>query len=375
MNRQIQKGGSEANQIQIGTYVVQCEGISEQRTREIINEMAPELFKLYSREAFDLIQQRMDRYTSESLIPKLVEQELLDSLKNPDIQRVLRETLEEAVTTDCSDDYSTLTELLIQKIENRDNRMISAGVRRAIGIVNDISDEALTGITVAYELKTFIPAVADINGGLSVYNDLFSGIIKTTLPEGVDWLKHLDMLNAIRYSEFGGMKKVEEVFPNRVGAYIEPGIPVNSSNYEKALEMIQSVGLPTTILIKHELREGYVRLRIAEINSFDEMSITVAQVVSSEGKQIAIPVTIPLNEEQIDTVKQIYLLYDHNEMVRSENARALMDLWNTFDSLRKVREWWNSMKGIIDITPAGEALAHANSRRHYSAVPDFSLYN
>jgi hypothetical protein len=76
--------------------------------------------------------------------------------------------------------------LLIHRFQRGENRITRAGISRAVEIVDEISDEALLGLTVCHAVSYFLPASGNIYQGLDVLNDLFGKIIYNKLPTGTD---------------------------------------------------------------------------------------------------------------------------------------------------------------------------------------------
>lgn len=71
-----------------------------------------------------------------------------------------------------------------------------------------------------------------------ILNNLFGKVIYGQLPSGNDWLDHLDILNTVRLSSFGQMKKVQQYYPEALHGYIDVGIKKDSENHTKAIEIL-----------------------------------------------------------------------------------------------------------------------------------------
>lgn len=106
----------------------------------------------------------------------------LKAFADPGFQLLLIDAQKSAAATERYVDYDLLSELLVHRIEKGNDRHIRTGIHRAVEIVEDISDEALLGLTVAHSLKFFVPIALDIKYALDILDDLFGKIMYAELP-------------------------------------------------------------------------------------------------------------------------------------------------------------------------------------------------
>jgi hypothetical protein len=76
-----------------------------------------------------------------------------------------------------------------------------------------------------------------------------------------------------------------------------------------------------------------------------------------------------LSDEQKQTVKNIYALYSKDANLRKENIAEFFKLWDKYESLKKLRNWWDSIPEAFSITAVGRVLAHANAQRCDPTLP------
>ena len=141
---------------------------------------------------------------------------------------------------------------------------------------------------------------------------MFSAIIQDALPDGYQWLDNLDVLNAIRISSISVLNKF------------------------------------------------YVRLGIANLNDIE----TFAQKYNDE------LCGFTLSPEQQEAVRKIHDLYSKDPELHAKIIEAFLNLWDSFETLKQIRIWYNNLRQNISITSIGRALAHANARRLYSSLPE-----
>lgn len=363
-DKQIQKAGDGAQQLQAGTMIVNV-GIDEKRAREIYQEMNLQLRKEYSAEALEIATTRVCEFENR-LMPKMDAVDgALEAFADPSFQLLLVEAQKTAASTERPADYDLLAELLIHRFQKGENRVTRAGISRAVEIVDEISDEALLGLTVFHSVTFFFPASGDILQGLKTLDDLFGKIIYSKLPVGNEWLDHLDILDAVRINTVGNLKTIEQYYPNMLVGYTEVGIEKSSENYSQALEILKSNGLPQNTLVDHILNPDFARLNLP--NKEQVESLTLNQQIFQNGKVSVL--TIPINQQQKDALKSIYDLYKQDGNLKQKNIKQLMDEWDKLPNLKKLREWWDKLSSSIQITSVGKVLAHSNAQRCDKNLP------
>lgn len=363
-DKQIQKAGDGAQQLQAGTMVVNV-GIDEKRAREIYQEMNLQLRKDYSQEAFEIATSRILDFENK-LMPKMDAVDgALEAFADPSFQLLLVEAQKTAASTERPADYDLLAELLLHRFQKGENRITRAGISRAVEIVDEISDDALLGLTVFHSVEFFSPASGDVMQGLRTLNDLFGKIIYGNLPIGNDWLDHLDILDAVRISSIGGLKKIDQIYSQLLAGYIELGIEKKSENYNKAVDLLKTNGLPENILVPHLLNSDFVRMNIKNREQIN--SITLRKIIIQNSQPSIL--TIPTSEAQKKAMNSIYNLYKQDAAIKQKNTKQLMEEWNKLPNLKKLREWWDKLSSGIQITSVGRVLAHSNAQRCDKNLP------
>ncbi|MFN8309784.1 MAG: LPO_1073/Vpar_1526 family protein [Chitinophagales bacterium] len=363
-NKQNQKAGDNSQQLQADKMIVNI-GIDEKRAREIYQEMNLQLRNDYSQEALTIANTRVAEFENR-LLPKMEAVEgALEAFADPSFQLLLVEAQKTAASTERPVDYDLLAELLIHRFQKGENRITRAGISRAVEIVDEISDEALLGLTVFHSVSHFFPASGDILQGLNVLNDLFGKLFYSKLPTGNEWLDHLDILDAVRMNSLGGLKKIQQYYPEMLVGYIDVGIEKESENFQKAQEILTNARLPLNVLVDHALNTNFSRINLSNKTQID--SLTLHQQINHNGTVITIP--IPLTSEQKTAINSIYDLYKKDETIKQQNIKALMEEWDKRPNLKMLREWWDSIGTSIQLTSVGKVLAHSNAQRCDKNLP------
>lgn len=362
LNNQNQKAGDNSQQLQADKMIINI-GIDEKRAREIYQEMNLQLRSDYSQEALTIANSRVAEFENK-LLPKMEAVDgALEAFADPSFQLLLVEAQKTAASTERPADYDLLAELLIHRFQKGENRMIRAGISRAVEIVDEISDDALLGLTVFHSVSNFFPVSGDIYQGLDVLDDLFGKLFYNKLPIGNEWLDHLDILDTVRINSLGGLKKIEQFYPEMLVGYIDIGIEKGSENFQKAIELITVNQLPQNTLVEHALNNNFSRLNLSNKNDID--SITVQYVNQMNGDLI----NIQISEEQKKALKNIYELYKQDENVKQENIKVFMQEWDKRQNLKTLRDWWDSIGINIQLTSVGKVLAHSNAQRCDKTLP------
>lgn len=364
-DKQVQKAGDNSQQIQANNIII-TNGIEEKRAREIFMEMFDVARKDLTNEAYVVATQRVIEFEND-LIPKIQKIDgAMSAFSNPDFQFLLTNAHKTAAATERPSDYSLLSELLIHRIQKGNNRQIRAGISRAVEIVDEISDEALLGLTVAFAVEKYYPSSGEIFQGLDTLNDLFGKLCYGTLPLNNDWLDHLDILDAIRMSTFGTLKKYDEYYSEKMSGYCVVGIKRNSENYTKSIEMLRKVALPENALVDNGLNEEYVRICV--VNEENIENCQLIRQVDIGGTSRSLPIV--LTEEQKQTLHQIYAMYENDDNLMQDIKKRFCDELIKRPYLNLVREWWDKIPVAFNITAVGRVLAHASAKRNDDSIPD-----
>lgn len=363
--KQLQKAGDGSNQYQANTIIVQ-NGIDEKRAREIYNEMFAVTRRDLSAEAYDVACRRVNEFEND-LIPKMQKIDgALDAFADPAFQFMITSAHRTAASTDRPADYSLLSELLIHRIQRGENRATVAGISRAVEIVDKISDDALLALSVAFAIEQYNPVSGNISKGLDILDTLFGKLCYDKLPSGGLWLDHLDILDAVRITHFGSLKKYEVFCAETMPGYCTAGIKKDSENFTKAQQLLTESKIPVSFLVENELDNQYVRLPIIAPDSINSISLIHSIQINDQTVQVPTALTA----DQKNTLHKVYALYDKNSAVLEKIKTRFYSEIQKRENLRKVQIWWNSIPTSFNITAVGKVLAHANAKRCDNSLPD-----
>ncbi len=349
-DKQTQKSGNNSQLIQAHIVVL---GIDEKRAREIFDEKWAIAKSEFTKEAILEANQRKNKFDS-SLIERMKEKGALAAFADPAFQILLIEAQKRAASSERAQDYDLLSELMVHRFQKGSNRVVRAGISRAVEIVDQISDEALLAITVFHSVSYFIPESGNMTEGLNVLDDLFGKVIYNTLPTDNKWLDHLDILDAVRISPFGGMKLLEDYWYKNFDGYFKNGIEENSEKHNEAREIFKKNGLGENCLVKNTINETYVKIAVLNRNRISNLSM-----IDASGNR-------PLTDYEKSALEKVYDLYDGSKMSKEDFIKEI----EKYPNLKKLREWWNTLKDqSIQITSVGRVIAHSNAQRIDRSLP------
>jgi hypothetical protein len=187
-DKQSQKAGNNSHLVQAQTVII---GIDEKRVREIVEEKLTIALRDFTSEANTVANERSGKFNN-SLIKRMVQESALTAFSDPSFQILLIEAQKSAASTEREQDYDLLSELMVHRFQKGSNRIVRAGISRAVEIVDQISDEALLAITVFHSVSYFLPMSGDMTQGLKTLDSLFGKIIYNSLPIDTKWLDHLE---------------------------------------------------------------------------------------------------------------------------------------------------------------------------------------
>lgn len=357
---QSQSAGENSNQFQARNMIV-VNGVDEKRVREICQEFKEYTLREVAQTASETANARIEKLETK-LVPRIANVENgVSSLCDPEFFSLLKRIQLSAAESSRESDYEMLSELLCHRIKHKSDMMNKAAINKAVSIVNQIDDNALNAMTVFYFAEKFYPTSGIITDGLNVLDDYFSKIVSGSLPLGIEWIEHLDLLGALRQSSMEHLKKLPDYYAEKMEGYWGCGIKVESEEYVQSQQILQEKKLPQDILVPHELDSECVRIPVVNRASIDNyhFSSCVQNIV----------VNIPFTDAQKECVRKIYdISLRDNDAMQKRRAKFCETL-QTFPSLKKVIDWWNQISVGIKLTDAGRVLAHANAQRCSPNIP------
>lgn len=273
-------------------------------------------------------------------IPVVTKMEnIANHLIDPKFQFMIRDANISAAKSSRKEDLDMLTQLLVCHIEKGEDMIIDAGINKAIQIVDEVDNDALCGLTVVTSLLNIVPTDGEIYEGLKRMDELYEKLLYTRLPVGTDWIDHLHILGALNI-QTGSFYKLEKILSDSLNGYVCVGIREGSNEHEKTLNILKEKGYNPSVLIKNECMEGYLRLKVAEVEK--------------------------INPE----LKPILEYYSKDNHLLKQVESRFLEMVDSFINLKNIREWFNGIPLWFRISSVGKALAQTNAKRLYQNFPD-----
>lgn len=264
---------------------------------------------------------------------------VVNHLIDPNFQFMLRDANISAAKSTRQEDLDMLTQLLVCHIEKGSDLKKDTGIKEAIKIISDVDYDSLCALTCVATITKIIPTLPNIHDGLQILDDLFSKLLYTELPLSDEWIDHLDIHGAIRISS-GNFPQFKEIVCNSYDGYACLGIKEGSEEHDKAKEILAMNNEATNCLIPNECFPGYLRIGCVAKGDLE-------------------PELAP-----------ILNLYSKDVKLTVQAQSKFMDMWNSYDNLKRVREWFDEIPLFFRITSVGYALAQTNAKRCYPDFPD-----
>lgn len=308
-------------------------------TTTVSTQVTQQALSLCTQVASDIALNRMNDFAN-TWIPRIENMEkAVDHLKEPKFQFMLRDANITAAKSTRKEDLETLAELLACQIEKGHDIKKSAGINRAIQIVDQVDIDTLCALTVIETILNVFPCSGDILHGLIVLNDLYSKLIINGLPASDDWVDNAIVVGAISMLS-GNFYHIEKLMESRLEGYICAGIKSDSEEYQKAKEILISNGYSVNNLIENELLPGFCRLKISN--------------------------TSDIKVE----LKPILDLYSRDSNLINQAKQAFMRQWDSYETLKRIRVWFENLNIYFRINTTGKALAQTYAKRCYQGFPD-----
>ena len=335
-------------------------GITKEEAESIAKTQAKQIAADYFEQSQNLALQRMTAF-SENLMDVFIRyRQSLDVFSDPSFVYLFREAQLNAAQTDRESDYKLLTQLLLHRCQKRNVKHIQTGISGAIKIINEISDDSLIALTVLMCVIQIEPISKDVNIGLETLDKLYNSIIQDSkLPTDYSWFDQLDVLKAIRINTVSSFRKFDDLMLQKLAHYVELGIEISSSQYKEVLQIENDFHIvlhksnyfmPNYIVIPYS-KDDYEKI---SIQKSDNKTLYLSQFVSKEN--------------YLSIIEKLRSLYVKDNALEKKIKDEFIKKICSYETISKVRQWWNQLPHACEITSIGRALAHAYAQ---NLVPNF----
>ena len=353
-DKQIQSAGDNSHPIQAHNAIINnYYGITEERAREIFKELSADTYAKHTQEAKAMIDERLDKFNNKIIEVLSKENGALNAFSDPAFQFLLKKAQLSAAISDRESDYALLAKLLVQHIQNKEDRVKRSTIRYAIEIIDEIDNSALLALTVFYLLSYLRPSAPFSQDGLMRLSQAMTKLPVDQLPTGSDWIEHLDLLKVIRIVPLWKPRKLPQYYSECVTGYTSIGIKAGSPQHEQAQKILRAAQLPDACLSPNEFLPGYVRIPIPSLNQVKNLIYN----------------SVPINECQQQALLQIIGLYDTDITKKQIIIKRFMKIFDSFPVLKQIHTWWDAIPRSFDATPAGVLLANLNARNFEPKIP------
>lgn len=356
LSSQTQKAGDNSNLVQSNNAIINnYYGVTESRAIEILKELSADTYAKYTREAYATIDERLKKFREEILKHFVQYDNVLKAFSDPEFQILLKKAQLHAATTERENDYTLLAKLLMQHIQNGEDRLKRSTISYAVEIVDSIDNSALLALTVFYLIAYLRPSGLFSHDGLTLLSQSMNKLPIEKLPAGSDWIDHLELLKAIRIIPLWTPRKLSQYYPECVTGYVSIGIKAGSPQHEQARKILEDAQLSDNFLCPNEFLPGYVRIPISSLSLIKDLALN----------------SVLLTKSHQQALRRIIGLYDTDPVKQQIIIKRFMTKWDSFPVLKQIHTWWDSIPRAFDATPVGILLANLNSRNFEPKIPAY----
>lgn len=340
---------------------VQIVGCDEKRVREIMKESYEIVEKIEN--SNQIAWDRELRFEDTCLQRLKRIENFIDNFTEPSVVKTLRKVQSAAICTDSATDYEMLSELLARRIENKDDRKTILTINKAAELIDQISEDALFALTLCYAIEQLYITIPDAKAVADALEDLYSDLIQNRpLPVGTRWIEHLDMLGAIRTSNIGHFKKMDEMIPQRHDHCFILGIHKDSENLQKAKDiMMADMYQPNELFLPNPLHSDYHLLRFV----WSGQTPINLLVKTPVGTLVQSPFYGTQLYGKLDEIQKLYEPIDAH---RKEMQTIFMQILRKQPTIKALFDWHDSIPNAFNMTEVGKLIASINANRLCSDV-------
>ena len=145
----------------------------------------------------------------------------------------------------------------------------------------------------------------------------------------------------------------------KLAGYAEVGIEIDTPQYKEALQIENDFHF--TLHKTNHFMSNYIVIPYSE-EDYENITIQKSNNESFYLKQFV------SKENYVSTLTKLRNLYVKDDVLEKKIKDEFIKKLNSYETISKVREWWNQLPHHCEITSIGKALAHAYAQ---NLVPDF----
>jgi len=78
----------------------------------------------------------------------------------------------------------------------------------------------------------------------------------------------------------------------------------------------------------------------------------------------------PITDDERLLLEDIWDRYSQDSSLINRVKEEFIKIWDSYDILKRVRVWWETIQTPFEITKIGKVLAHTNAKRCEPGLPD-----
>lgn len=345
---QEQEGGIGSTNTQIGQVIIQ-QGVSIEDVKTVSLDVFYENFFRGSQEAMQLVDERVERKTSEFL-SKLQNEypEGLQKSSDPEFQYSLLQLQKEYARTGETPLSDLLLDMLVDKCKEDSQSLRHLVLREALVTTPKLVKEQVAILSISFIVRYCKFNAVQSLTHLAEVLDLVLHPLLADLPDAIENPVHFEHLVYCGCGTLSiGRIEIEKIYSDSIGHVFDIGA---EAEYIHSLEL--SKRSQQTMLIP--TRDDPVRFRLKG-TSIEEV------------EQLAVQYRLPTGD-----ITKLTSLFKKHMMTTSTIKEALIEKRPYME--RVFQLWGAGRAGSFDITSVGKAIAHSNCKRHISNLADLSIW-
>jgi hypothetical protein len=367
IRRQRQAAGPGSNQYQVTGPLVVIDKAAASEIAGAIQAMVTA--QEFTAEAAEIASDRINQF-DDKVVGEFSERDLLKIFADPAFQILLRKTQLHAAATGEDSDHDLLTKLLAERAQEPSKPMHMV-VTRAVEVVEQIDPVALRGMTFLWFASAIGPSLADPKLGLAAIDNLVSKLADGEFPVGTGWLQRLDIMNCVHYRPPGLqslLKWHDILLATRQGYACEGMLAADADAMRVRLNrVVPSLG---SLVVEHAFLPD--RFRINALSStvlMESLDLPLQALRQAKGQIPQETLSQFGSQQPLETLGvkeelEAVLTEARLDTVNAEaKANMLKHVEAELPNLQNMRSWWDSLTGVVEITPVGIAIAYSNAKR------------
>lgn len=329
------------------------DGITEQRARDIIDEVMQKTLQTELAIASDTMRDRILSFIGYLMQILTKQPQLRNNLTDPATLKSLYEAQQAAALCDDESDIRLLAQLTRDRLQTAKDKCENLAIKEAIKIIPEIPRDALIGLNLMGILINISYLDTNIEQSIQNYCYCISKTASNSFPRGDKWIENLEILKAVKTTPHNSWKPIAELLCNKWDGVTCVGIKTDSPTFNQIMASFESKPYLSSLFIPHQFNKGYHRLSITNLSDLGFLQLTTQDSNNNTYSH-------PISQSDMDFLKNIINKYSNDDSTKIGVRDEFIEFIKSYDQIHEFINWYNALGECFKLTQIGHAINNAH---------------